>query len=240
MNTDSSSQPGRPLRASAADQLSVDRNGSTPPVAVVLATHDDSLRSELCARFEQDGGFVLAAAKTNATQALGATLFHSPRVCLLALDLPGELAARIKSIRAERPETRIGILVRSAAQPGLLGAVLAGADGVLMTSKPPKTFAAEVHALARGERIRPTGGSELDDHEPAGQAAQLEIDELEYFSPSSRRTPLVITGQHSEGRLTAAVLYVPRFSSHLRRRLRSRMPLSVAWESARQRMGDYR
>ena len=95
---------------------------------------------------------MVAAEKTNATQALGATLFHRPRVCLLGIDLPGELDARTKSMRAERPDTRIGIIAHSADQPGLLRAVLAGADGVLLTSDPPETFIAELTALARGER----------------------------------------------------------------------------------------
>ncbi len=240
MNTESSSSPGRPVGDSASDRMHADGNGSTGAVDVVVAVPDDATRSELRGWLEQHGGFVIAAEKSNAMQALGATLFHSPRVCLLAVDIPGDLEARIKSIRAERPKTRIGILARSADEPGLLRAVLAGADGVLLTGEPPATFAAEVHALARGERVLPPEGGDSDERELVGRTAERQIDEPDYFSPSSEHTPLVLAGLQSDGPLTAAVLYVPRFSRHLRRRLRSRMPLSEAWESARDRMREYR
>jgi DNA-binding NarL/FixJ family response regulator len=246
MNTESSSRQGRPFGGSASDQMPVDRNGSTPPVDVVLATHDDSLRSELAGRLARHGGFVVAAEKTNATQALGATLFHSPRVCLLGVDLPGELESRIRSIRAERPETRIGILASSADQPGLLRAVLAGAGGVLLTSDPPETFMAELSALARGERVLPPEGSEgtIDDGAPTDSAPADTVEpmdgtELDSSTPTDG-TPALAAEAPRDSWLKATVLYLPRFFHHLRRRLRAHMPLPIAWSSARERMWDYR
>jgi len=40
--------------------------------------------------------------------------------------------------------------------------------------------------------------------------------------------------------LNRAVFYIPRFRRHLRRRLRSGMPLGAAWQSTRIRMREYR
>jgi hypothetical protein len=40
--------------------------------------------------------------------------------------------------------------------------------------------------------------------------------------------------------MNRTVFYVPRFTRHLRRRLRSHMRLSEAWQSTRTRMLDYR
>jgi DNA-binding NarL/FixJ family response regulator len=244
MDTERSSQAGRSLDGSASDQLSLDRNGSAPPVGVVLATHDEAIRIELGVRLARHGGFVVVAEKTNATQALGATLFHSPRICLLGIDLPGELEARIKSIRAERPDTRIGILARSADQPGLLGAVLAGADGVLLTSDPAETFLAELGALARGERVLPPEGSAEPDaaaaSDPAGEGFES-IDETDQDSlTDADGTPVPLAEQPRDSWLGATVRYVPRFVHHLRRRLRAGMPLAIAWSSTRERMWDYR
>ncbi|MDQ6605437.1 MAG: hypothetical protein M3Z06_02690 [Actinomycetota bacterium] len=244
MNTEGSSQ-GWPSGASGPDQMPGDLNGSAPPVDVVLATQDEALRSELRERLERDGGFVVAAEKTNATQALGATLFHSPQVCLLGVDLPGELEARIKAIRTERPTTRIGILARSADQPGLLRAVLAGADGVLLTSDSPETFITELSALARGERVLPPEGSEgasdgalpdLESGDTVEPADETELDSL----AAAEGTAALASGQARDSWLKATVLYLPRFFHHLRRRLRARMPFPIAWSSARERMWDYR
>ena len=245
MNTESSSGQGLPAGHSASNQTAVDQNGSTPLMDVVLATHDDSVRSDLRGQLERDGGFVVAAEKTNATQALGATLFHSPRVCLLSVDLPGELEARIRAIRSERPDTRIGILARSADQPGLLRAVLAGADGVLLTTDPPQTFMKELRALARGERVLPPEGSELPSTgariEPKAETVADPIDEADPgFLDASEDAPVLVAEQPRDSWLKATVLYLPRFFRHFRRRLRARMPVSIAWSSARERMWDYR
>ncbi len=316
MNTESSSQAGGPRGGSASDQTAVDSNGSAAAVEVVLAAPDAMVRSELRARLERHGGFVVAAEKINATQALGATLFHSPRVCLLAIDLPGDLDGRIKSIRTERPDTRIGILARSADQPGLLHAVLAGADGVLLTSDSPETFVAELGALARGERVLPAEEGEAPSPEegealpaeegealppeegeapspeegealPAEEGEALPAEGGEALAPEAAQTsrpegaedaetlpveegeapaapvpaaeigeghavvpsgepepfaeaPALVAAQPRDSWLKATVLYVPRFFHHLRRRLRARMPLPIAWSSARERMWDYR
>jgi DNA-binding NarL/FixJ family response regulator len=241
MNMDGS-RSGQPLGGATPDQISVDQHGPPDSVNVVLAAHGDSLRAALRARLEQHGGFVVAAEKTNATQALGATLFHSPRVCLLGIDLPGELDSRITSMRAERPETRIGILAHSADQPGLLRAVLAGADGVLLTSDPPETFIAELRALARGERVIPREGSEAprDDSPDFEREAPADpLDELEPLA-GSEAIPELVAAAPRDSWLKATVLYLPRFVRHLRRRLRADMPLPIAWSSARERMWDYR
>lgn len=239
MNTERSSRQRGLSDHPRSEQMSVDRIESTT-VDVVLASPDGSVRSRLRARLEQHGGFVVAAEKANATQALGSTLFHSPRVCLLDIDLPGALEDRIKSMRAERPDTRIGILAHSADQPGLLGAVLAGADGVLLTSESHETFAAQVQALARGERVLPPDRSESDGAETASPPPEPKASRSEYSRPSRHGTPLALTTQHHDRLLRASVLYVPRFSRHPRRRLRSGMSLSAAWKSARVRMRDYR
>jgi hypothetical protein len=46
--------------------------------------------------------------------------------------------------------------------------------------------------------------------------------------------------QNHNSLLNRTVYYVPRFTRHFRRRLRSNMSLGHAWRSARQRMHEYR
>jgi hypothetical protein len=55
-----------------------------------------------------------------------------------------------------------------------------------------------------------------------------------------REVGLLIHPEENYGPLNRTVFYVPRFTRHLRRRLRSNMSFMMAWRSARRRMREYR
>jgi DNA-binding NarL/FixJ family response regulator len=161
---------------------------------------------------EQDGLIVVAEA-SSAIQAAAEVLRHSPQICLLGLDVAGYSITAIRQIVAKRPGTRIAVLAESTAESAVMRAIREGADGVLLTQTPPEGLSDAVRSLLRGEQPLPKGLTKpLGDERP----------------------------RQRSNRVTWAILYVPRFARHLRRRLRSHMSLPSAWASTRLRMLDYR
>ena len=259
---------------------------------VVLSAADESVRRTLHAALGRTAHSVVAE-KNTAERALGAVLVHRPTLCLIDADLPGEVDVTIRSMLETRPGTRIGILAQSVEQPGLLRALRAGADGVLLTVAPPGELASEIEALVRGEQVlpgdlgehladapvritprplreigepatsafsspepptsafsspepspvieQPVAGTRLPvDQEPPNPPARKQDEvELESLPKLGPRHPHVPDTSSDEGQLASIVLYAPRFARHLRRRIRSDMPLSAALQSTRARMRDY-
>jgi two-component system, NarL family, response regulator DesR len=249
---------------------------------VVLSAADESVRRTLYAALGRTAHSVVAERNT-AQRALGAVLVHRPTLCLIDADLPGEVDVTIRSMLETRPGTRIGILAHSVEQPGLLRALRAGADGVLLTVAPPGELASEIEALVRGEQVlpgdlgdhladapvtitprplreigepatsafgspepppvveQPVAGTRLPvDHEPPNPPARKQDEsELESLPKLRPRQPHVPDTSSGEGQLAGLVRYAPRFARHLRRRIRSDMPLSAALQSTRARMRDY-
>jgi DNA-binding NarL/FixJ family response regulator len=232
---------------------------------VVLAVADESTRQALRAALARSE-LVVVAEKNTAQRALGAVLVHRPSVCLIDVDLPGELDVTIRSMLEIRPESRIGVLARQLDQPGLLRAVRAGADGVLLTTAQPAALASGIDALVAGEQLIPSPLAERlaslptapppPDRPPApvtvaaidappvveappAQAGTFGEDAtapITPLPPRSERRRDVV----SEGRLRGMVMYTPRFARHLHRRIQSDVPLGAAVTSARSRMRDYR
>jgi DNA-binding NarL/FixJ family response regulator len=203
-------------------------------VTIVVATDDAGMRANLEAGLEL-GGFALLADKDDATRAVGAVLVHRPRVCLLDVDLPGDVLGCVSSISSERPDTRIAILAKDTANETLPGLVDAGIDGVLLAGDSPGNIAAGINAIAHRIPILPP---HLRHRVPAQpwlpDAPPGEVEAVDSHAPAApaRRGPKRRTGN--------ALLYLPRFLHHLRRRRRSNMAFSEAWSSARARMRDYR
>ncbi len=184
-------------------------------VTVVLGDSYRTRRERIREALEQDG-FVVLAEANSAIQAAAHVLRYGPQICLLGVDATGYSISAIREIAAKRPGTRIAVLAQSTAESKVIRAIREGADGVLLTQTPPEELAEAVRSLLRGEQPLPGGLTK-----PFGDER-----------PQRLRQP--------SNRVTWAILYVPRFTRHLRRRLRLNMSLRTAWASTRQRMLDYR
>ena len=71
---------------------------------------------------------------------------------------------------------------------------------------------------------------------PTHKEEECELESLPKLAPRHAPVPDDIT---NEGPIASVVFYAPRFARHLRRRIRSDMPLSAALHSTRSRMRDY-
>jgi DNA-binding NarL/FixJ family response regulator len=192
------------------------RRGDDGPVTVLIADENRPSLEGYRAALEHHGFSVVAEA-TDATQAIAAAVRFRPHVCLLELDLPGNGLAAIESIHAELPATRIATLARSSSDDAVIDAIRAGADGCVLRTTAPDRVAVALGALADGEAALPRSIT-------AKLVTELRAAELTLESQQRGSRPL----------------YAPRLVRHFIRRLRSGMPVGLAWESARLRMNSYR
>ena len=186
----------------------------------IVVAEDDPFTLALVRDALQRDGFRVVAEARDADEALEAALRHRPHVMLVEVDLPGGGIAASQAIRAQIPEARIAILAGYSADDDIFRAINAGANGYLLTSTAQGRMPSALRAVARGETALPRAATERLVREM--RAAQ-----------SVQRKP-----QH--GRANRSLLYLPRFLKHFYRRLRSGMPASAAWSSARIRMHVYR
>jgi DNA-binding NarL/FixJ family response regulator len=190
-------------------------HGLGDAVTVVLGDSHRIRREHIREALEQDG-FVVVAEADSAIQAAADVLHHGPQICLLGIDVTGYSIRAIREIVAKRPGTRIAVLAESTAESKVMRAIREGADGVLLTQTPAEEISEAVRSLLRGEQ-------------PLPRALTM---------PSADKRPR--RPRQPWHRVTWAIFYVPRFARHLRRRLRSDMPLHEAWASTRERMLEYR
>lgn len=186
----------------------------------IVVAEDDALTLALVREsLERDGFRVVAEAK-DAAEAVEAALRHRPHVMLLEVDLPGDGIAASRAIRSQIPGARIAMLAGYSAEDDVLRAINAGANGYLLKSTTQGRMPSALRAVARGETALPRSVTE-----------RL-VQELHDAQTAHRRP--------AHGRVNRTLLYAPRFLKHFHRRLRSRMPVSAAWLSARNRMQAYR
>jgi DNA-binding NarL/FixJ family response regulator len=202
-------------RVSSRERLSSDHG----PYEIVLAEDDPSTLAVVRHALESDGFRVVAEAH-DAAEAVAAVVRHRPDVCLLEVDLPGDGIKASQAIWSKLPDARIAMLASSVAEDNVLRAINAGADGYLLKSTAQGRLASALRAVARGETALPR------------VLTTRFVDDL-------RRASVAEARQREHGSVKGTLLYVPRFTRHFWRR-RRRMPTSVAWSSARQRMDTYR
>jgi DNA-binding NarL/FixJ family response regulator len=185
---------------------------SRPGPTVMLADREPFL-GERRAMLER-AGFAVVASASSAEEAVDAAVAAAPQLCVVASDLPGSSLDAVREIH-HAVATEIAVLTNEQDRRSALTWIRAGANGCLPTSISPNRMAAALRGLADGRPAVPETLAPLMPEtvaEPAPPAS----------NPVQR-----------------TVLYVPRFTHHLRRRLRSDMSLGQAWRSARVRMRDY-
>jgi DNA-binding NarL/FixJ family response regulator len=202
-------------RVPSGERLSSDDG----PYEIVLAEDDPSTLAVVRHALESDGFRVVAEAR-DAAEAVAAVLRHRPDVCLLEVDLPGDGIKASQAIWSKLPDARIAMLANSMAEDNVLRAINAGADGYLLKSTAQGRLASALRAVARGETALPRVLTAR-------------------FVDQMRRASAAQVPHREHNSIGGTLLYVPRFMRHFYRR-RRRMPTSVAWSSARERMDAYR
>jgi len=187
------------------------------PLTVMVAAHARSSRSDVDVVLET-GGLDVVARASDSSSAVRYALEYQPQICLIDADLPGGVVGAVAAIVAHLPETRIGMLADFTTDQRAVRAVQAGADGILLASAPADALLDDAQLLARGELALPP---EVTAELAASAQVELRVD------------------QPQPSRIGSSLLYLPRFSRHLWRRLRAGMSLAVAWTSARDRMTEY-
>jgi DNA-binding NarL/FixJ family response regulator len=186
---------------------------------IVIAEDDPFTLALVREALERDGFRVVAEAR-DADEAVEAALRHRPHVLLVEVDLPGGGIAACQAILAQIRDARIAMLAGYSADDDVLRAIDAGADGYLLTSTAQGRMPSALRAVARGETALP-------------RAATARLVREVRAARSIQQTPQRV-------RTNRSLLYFPRFLKHYYRRLRSGMPASAAWASARARMQAYR
>jgi DNA-binding NarL/FixJ family response regulator len=185
---------------------------------IVIAENDPFTLALVREALERDGFRVVAEAR-DADEAVKAAMRHRPHVLLVEVDLPGGGTAACEAILAQIPGARISMLAGYSADEDVLRAIDAGANGYLLTSTAQDRMPSALRAVARGETALPRAAT-----------ARL-VREVRAARSIPQKPP--------HGRANRSLLYVPRFVKHYYRRLRSGMPASAAWSSARARMSAY-
>ena len=136
----------------------MERDESTQ-TSVVLADVETPMRTGLRTALRA-AGFTILAEAGDATRAVQAALAHRPRVCVLAVALPGDGIAAAEQIHQLVPENPPADPDRRPSRPGDVDALRAGADGYV-----PKTTSAD--RLPEAVSARGRGGAAPNASPPA-------------------------------------------------------------------------
>jgi DNA-binding NarL/FixJ family response regulator len=123
------------------------------PLRLVVAEGQGLVRAAFRVLLEQEGMLVTAAAAT-ADEAVRATRATAPDVVLVDLDLPdagGVEATRQLLEAAPDGATHVVMLMTSDSDEAVLGALRAGATGLLLKDADPGELLAAVRVVARGD-----------------------------------------------------------------------------------------
>lgn len=123
-----------------------------PPVRVLVADDDRSMREVLAEIFNADAGFDLVAAAADANAAVELARAARPDVALLDVKMPGGGRRAAEGIRAASPQTRVVALSVYSDHPTIIEMFRAGAVGYLVKGSATAGEIAEtVRSAAAGE-----------------------------------------------------------------------------------------
>ena len=129
------------------------------PLRVVIAEGQGLVRAAFRVLLEQEGMVVTGEAATG-DEAVGAARATAPDVVLMDLDLPdagGVEATRALLEAVPDGATRVVMLMTSDSDEAVLGALRAGATGLLLKDADPEELLAAVRVVARGDALLAPG-----------------------------------------------------------------------------------
>jgi two-component system, NarL family, response regulator DevR len=170
---------------------------SEPAVSLLLVDDHAVVRLGLAALFSTVPGFVVAGQASTAAEAMVEARRTRPDVVIMDVRLPdGSGVEACRSIRAERPETRVIMLTSYAEDEAVVASVMAGAAGYLLKSTEPDRLIEAIRLVALGESLLdPRVTSAVLDRLRRGTTA-ADADPLAVLSEQERRiVPLIADGK---------------------------------------------
>lgn len=128
--------------------------GSTKTIRLFMVDDHEVLRIGLRTLFQEAGGFQVVGEAGTMAQAVIDAAGLKPDVVLMDVRLPdGSGVEACRTIRAERPETRILFLTSYADDDAVLATILAGAHGFLLKEVSSDELLRAVRTVASGQSI---------------------------------------------------------------------------------------
>jgi DNA-binding NarL/FixJ family response regulator len=126
--------------------------GRRAPITVVLADDEPMIRAMLAQTLSGDGVEVIGEAG-NGEDALALALDLRPDVVLIDIKLPGITGVQtIERLGLLAPTSKVLVLTRTE-QNQVVEAIIAGANGYILKTAPPKTIISAVRATAAGDCV---------------------------------------------------------------------------------------
>jgi DNA-binding NarL/FixJ family response regulator len=123
-------------------------------VAITVLIADDHVQFRaMVAETLEAAGFTVCAQAGTGDAATRLAVEHTPDVCLLDIQMPGDGIAAARRIAAALPATRILMLTVSAESDDVLDALQAGADGYIVKGAAPHEISRAVRAVFAGEVV---------------------------------------------------------------------------------------
>lgn len=130
------------------------RRRDTAPVRLLLVDDHEVLRIGLRTLFSEAGGFQVVGEAGTMAAAVAEAARANPHVALMDVRLPdGSGIEACRTIRAQRPETRVLFLTSFADDEAVLASILAGADGFLLKEVGSDELLRAVKTVAGGQSV---------------------------------------------------------------------------------------
>jgi DNA-binding NarL/FixJ family response regulator len=132
-----------------------DASPDTAPLRVMIAEEQGLIRAGFRLLLERHEGVRVEAEAATGEQALAAVRRVHPDIVLMDFDLPGTggIEATRQILAEEHGFTRVVMLLKSESDEAVLGALRAGATGLLLKDADPVDLVAAVRTVAAGDAL---------------------------------------------------------------------------------------
>ena len=120
-------------------------------IRVLIADDHEPTRQDIKESLEADERFTVVAEAADASSAVQTAVEHTPDICLLDINMPGEGTAAAWEISARLPETKVVMLTVSTDERDLFASLRAGAAGYLLKDIEPDHLPRALYDVVQGE-----------------------------------------------------------------------------------------
>jgi DNA-binding NarL/FixJ family response regulator len=120
-------------------------------IRVLIADDHAPTRQDIKESLEADPRFDVIAEAADASSAVQTAIEHTPDLCLLDINMPGQGTAAAWEISARLPDTKIVMLTVSRDDRDLFASLRAGASGYLLKDIEPDQLPGALYDVVQGE-----------------------------------------------------------------------------------------